>query len=398
MKHFLLEDREYKMDIRYKAPGRRNERPLYLLRKLLNNKGRSFSGGRSRDTRQMCVVKMHYSKSIKAHRVQLDKYLIREGAGKEGGRAEIYGTPEEEYRKNMAAKNFRIFLSPQSDKVDLRVLTENFVKKLEVETGYKFYWQAAEHYNTAHPHAHLLINGTGKTGEDVIIKKDIVKRFMRELARDTCTSLTGSRTRDEMEADRNKNITANRLTEIDRDIDIFSIEKYISPKSLNKRDSKYARRLEYLRTLGLCERENDGYRLENNWLEILKTQGRYNCYLDAQNNLQYSGKQDFTLYESGTGKQKGIITKIYKVDDVSDNYAAVMEGINGKAYFIPLYKRPEIKAGDMVEAVPLKNQKGRLTPVFNTLTKNQTVYHIKRNNYKNRLADSLLEGIDGKGF
>jgi type IV secretory pathway VirD2 relaxase len=112
----------------------------------------------------------------------------------DGSRAKLYGTDIEEYRQNMTDRNFRIFLSTQSDKINLKDMTEKFVKKLEQQTGYAFYWQGANHYNTAHSHAHLLINENDKNGRKVEIPRDIVKTFMREYARDICTSQIGYRT------------------------------------------------------------------------------------------------------------------------------------------------------------------------------------------------------------
>ena len=60
------------------------------------------------------MVKAPYSNSMEAYRVQLEKYLVREGTDRNGERAALYGTDFDEYRSNMTEKNFRVFLSPQS--------------------------------------------------------------------------------------------------------------------------------------------------------------------------------------------------------------------------------------------------------------------------------------------
>jgi len=121
------------------------------------------------------MVKMQYSNSIEAHRVQLKYYLIRGGTGLDGVAPELFGSDNEEYMKNMAAKNFRVFLSPKSPDVDLKLLSERFIAKLKKQTGYQLYWQGACHYNTAHPHAHLLINGFDRQGREIEFPKDVVK-------------------------------------------------------------------------------------------------------------------------------------------------------------------------------------------------------------------------------
>jgi type IV secretory pathway VirD2 relaxase len=222
MKHFLFEDKEYKIKPSFQRGKPEGDSAKELAKLLRNNKpsggGRSGGGQRKTDERQNCVVKVQYSKSLDAHKVQLEKYLTREGTERDGSRAKLYGSDTDEYKENMVNKNFRIFLSPQSDKVDLKVLSETFVKRLEVATGYRLYWQAANHYNTAHPHTHLLINGRDKMGRDVNIPRDIVKTFMREYARDICTSQIGSRTHEDIKIEKEKQLQANRHTKLDEKI------------------------------------------------------------------------------------------------------------------------------------------------------------------------------------
>jgi len=173
MRHFLFETKEYRISPYFKRQKKQQDSAVALAKliKRLTPRTRGSSGGSkgfiggSRhgvDTRQKCTVKVHFSKSGEAHRKQLEEYLVREGTDIDGSRAKLYGTNPEEYRENMVDKNFRIILSPQSDKINLKNMTEQFVKKLEQQTGYTFYWQAANHYNTAHPHAHILINGKDK--------------------------------------------------------------------------------------------------------------------------------------------------------------------------------------------------------------------------------------------
>jgi type IV secretory pathway VirD2 relaxase len=108
------------------------------------------------------IAKLQYSINIKAHRLLLEKYLTREGTGRDGNAAELFGTDLEKYKKNMVGRNICIFLCPESLNVDTKILAEQFIKKLEKQTGYRFYWQGACHFNSTHPHAHLLINGVDK--------------------------------------------------------------------------------------------------------------------------------------------------------------------------------------------------------------------------------------------
>jgi hypothetical protein len=303
---------------------------------------------------------MHYSKSMQAHLKQINEYLIREGAGRAGKGAELYGTPEQEYRAHMADKNFRIFLSPGSNNVPLEALTKTFMKKLELQTGYQLYWVAADHHNTAHNHTHILINGTDKNGRDVFFPRDLVKTLMRESARDICTSLIGPRSKADMAMEKQAVLTANRYTYLDDTIKTMTIEQKIDCGRILKDRDRYTARLDHLRTLGLCDWKDGSYVLASGWEETLKTVSRYNTFLDARK--RYKDGSRVVLYESAMGKRTGVITKIYKTDEVSDNHAVLLESADGKSYFIPLFRKPAVREGEAVEVMPKRNERGRLSP------------------------------------
>jgi type IV secretory pathway VirD2 relaxase len=259
MCHFLFEEKEHRVNINFRRGGRIPESASSLNRMIRQISGKKQKraaehfkgGGAARDTRQKCITKMRYSNSLAAHKTQITQYLVREGTDKEGNRAELYGTDIEEYKKNMVDKNFRIFLSPQNTGVDLTAITKSFVKRLELDTGYKVYWEAANHYNTAHPHAHLIINGRDKNGKDVEFSRDFVKSFMRENARNICTAMVGSRSMREIALEKEAELTANRKIAFDERIK----ERMNGTLSVDldgiKDKSSYVKRLDHLRKIGL---------------------------------------------------------------------------------------------------------------------------------------------------
>jgi type IV secretory pathway VirD2 relaxase len=391
MRHFLFEDKPYRISPYFKRQKKQQDSAVALakLLKKLTPRTSSSSGGskgfisggsrRGVDTRQKCVVKMQYSKSGEAHRKQLEEYLVREGTDIDGSRAKLYGTDLDEYRQNMVDKNFRIFLSPQSDKINLNDMAEKFIKKLEQQTGYTFYWQAANHYNTAHPHAHLLINGIDKNGKEIErFHPDIVKTFMREYARDICTSQIGYRTAAEIAIEKEKELEAQRFTNIDKTIKELGGDSGKVYTSIIYSDrQRILTRLENLRKMGMCTYDKGAYQLTDQWDENLKANARYNTFLTARTELKYADPSKLKVYTGEHGTISGKVTKIYRLDDdASDNHAIVVESLDGKtAYFVPLYKAPELingkdktktrlKEGEMVNLKTYESQKGRLTPVI----------------------------------
>jgi hypothetical protein len=412
MRHFLFEDKDYEYRPNFRR-RRREKDSVAEFARLVGAFGR-FGGKRfpsnrantakRQDLRQKCIAKMQYSSSIEAHRVQLEKYLTREGTDRDGDAAELFGTDLEEYKKNMVGKNFRIFLSPESPNVDNKILAEQFIKKLEKLTGYRLYWQGACHFNTAHPHAHLLINGKDKQGREVNIPRDIVKVFMRWTARDICTAQIGLRTQKDLDREKEQELFALRFTRLDNYIQEIGGGpggSQISVTEPFKDKERVLARLETLRKLNLCAYENNGYTLKNNWQEDLKTNSRYNVFLKARKELRYADPSAMKVYTGEQGLVTGKVTKIYRTDgDASDNHVVVLETLDGKAHFIPFLKRPEIhdksnksflKEGELITLKAYKSQKGRLTPVLFKRELWSIKKEIRLSGYSGKLASEVKE-------
>ena len=412
MRHFLFEEKEYRINPRYKRKRNEQDSAMALAKLLRRLSPRSRSGSghdsgarRGPDARQKCVVKMQYSNSMDAHRVQLEKYLVREGTDIDGGRAKLYGTDLDEYRKNMVDRNFRIFLSPQSDRIDLKDLTEKFMKTLEQRTGFKFYWQAANHYNTAHPHAHILINGKDKYGRKVDIPPDIVKTFMREYARDICTSQIGNRTAGEIALEKERELEAQRFTKLDERLKSLCGGNFsINTNGIYSNRERILTRIENLRKMGLCSYRDGAYHFSPKWEEDLRANGRYNTFLAARSQLRYTDQRNLQVYSGEHGVVTGRVTKIFRPeDDFSNNHAVIIEGLDGRAYFVPLLKAPEMYAetgsgsnekiklreGELVRIKTYQNQHGRLTPVISRQESKYALREIKSNNYSGALASEI---------
>ena len=407
-KHFIgVED--YEISPTWKSPRKKRSSlalgltALYVLRKhCAGKKSSSGSGGRKYgtrtaiDTRQRCTVKMHYSKSMEAHKEQINRYLVKEGKGKDGNAPTLYGTSEVEYRKNMTDKNFRIFLSPSSNKVPLETLAKTFIASLESQTGYSLFWVAANHYDTAHHHVHLLINGKDKDGKDVFIPPDVVKTFMRENARNICTSLIGSRTKEDMALERKGQLTANRYTILDDKIKEQLTDLKIVPRLTTRDAESISMRLTHLQALHLCKFKDGQYIFVPEWESLLRTNGRYNAFLSARKTLVHTEEQNLNLYDGSQGKVSGIVTKIFKTDEVSDNHALVLESINGKAYFIPLYSKPRISGGQIIEVIPERNQRGRLSPTLNKKSRTDLLIECEQYDYRKGYAVSVRGNAQGR--
>jgi hypothetical protein len=345
--------------VRKAKDSRELKRFLSLMNQLLAPKySRGEPGARalygSRSSMQRCMVKLRIGKTMKAHLKFLAEYLPQKNKDAVTEKPEPFG-PENhrhaiaDYEKAMTGKHFKFIISPESQHIDTKALVRTLVKRMEAATGKSFNWVAAEHTDTAHKHAHLLINGTDKNGKDIFFDRAFLTQTIREMSSQICTSMIGKRTKEEIQQSIAGTYKAHRYTFIDD-----SIKKTERPyegdggnfeSQVTTADDLEYKRLVFLSDLGLAEQDasrKSRFCLERNWKSKLKWMGRYNSYLDARKSLLHSEKTSLELFASGTGPIEGTVTKLYKMNDEDSwNHAILVENkAAGKAWYVPLYFEP----------------------------------------------------------
>ncbi|AWX92342.1 hypothetical protein DPM13_01190 [Paracoccus mutanolyticus] len=84
---------------------------------------------------------------------------------------------------------FRFIVSPEdgAELSDLTAYTRDFMKQVEADLGTKLDWVAVNHYNTGHPHVHLIVRGVRDDGQDLAISSGQNNGGDRDRARDLIT-------------------------------------------------------------------------------------------------------------------------------------------------------------------------------------------------------------------
>ncbi len=306
--------------------------------KISEKKGSSLS--------QNCSIIAKYRNDLDGHFKNLE-YIQKEGKALDGGEPELYGSEEsqEKYKNFAENKNWRIIISPQQNNIDLTALTKTFIEKLEFETGYKFTWIAANHYDTDNFHTHLLINGKDKNGRDVnFLPREKVSQLFRMYARDICTKMVGYRTQDDIEKDYEKMERKNYLTKLDKTLDPLINNNILSRSYLgSRRHVNLANRLKYLEEIGLCEyQKNIGtYKFKDNWKDELILLGKYNTYYDGYKYADCAPYKYYLHEPKKDGNITGKILKIYTMQKDSNNFAVVLKTKGGMVGYVPLNFYPE---------------------------------------------------------
>ena len=289
--------------------------------------GRARPNGNANNRKQRVMFKMSYGNSMDKHKKYIKLYMPQ--IGKDGVEIprEIFGTDLEEYQKHMTPFHLKMIISPESQKIDLKLLSEAFIRHLEKSTGYEFYWLGTIHTDTEHHHVHLAINGKDKNGKKVRFPKDMIKNTMREFLSNIATNMIGERTKEEIEESKQKLTQAKRWTVFDEQLKEMPEKIFI-----NNLNSSLIKRLQFLSSIKLAEKDGMFYSLKPDFEEVLKATGRYNLYLE-----EYL-KSDLSLRLFEGGSITGLVDKVVSFDkDESWNDAIIIRKENERIY-IPVFQ------------------------------------------------------------
>lgn len=289
--------------------------------------GRARLNGNANNRKQRVMFKMSYGNSMDKHKKYIKLYMPQ--IGKDGVEIprEIFGTDLNEYQKHMTPFHLKLIISPESQKIDLKLLSEAFIRHLEKSTGYEFYWLGTIHTDTEHHHVHLAINGKDKNGKKVRFPKDMIKNTIREFLSNIATNMIGERTKEEIEESKLKLTQAKRWTSFDEELKEMPEKIFIS--NLN---SSHIKRLQFLSSIKLATKDGMFYSLNPDFEEVLKATGRYNLYLE-----EYL-KSDLPLRLFEGGSITGVVDKVVSFDkDESWNDAIIIRKENERIY-IPVFQ------------------------------------------------------------
>lgn len=188
-------------------------------------------------------------------------YLRRDGVTRDGEKARLFGPGTENADARAFAErcgddrhHFRFIVSPDDapDMADLRSFTRDLVGQMEKDLGTKLDWVAVDHWNTEHPHVHLIVLGVRDDGQDLVISRDYIKEGMRDRARELVTQELGPRTDLDIRRTLESQIETERWTQLDRQLVRDAGKSGIidlAPRADRQPDEFHALKVGRLRTL-----------------------------------------------------------------------------------------------------------------------------------------------------
>ncbi len=129
-------------------------------------------------------------------------YLRRDGVTKDGEPARMFGAERDDVDHNAFAErceedrhHFRFIVSPEdgAELSDVKAFTRDLMADAERDLGTRLDWAAVDHWNTEHPHVHVIVRGHTEDGKDLVISRDYIREGMRARAQNLLTLELGPR-------------------------------------------------------------------------------------------------------------------------------------------------------------------------------------------------------------
>jgi type IV secretory pathway VirD2 relaxase len=171
------------------------------------------------------VVRHHGTRFRSAPLPKHIAYLKREGVTRDGADARMFNGQSDAADERAFAErceddrhHFRFIISPEDagQLESLRTFTRELMADVEHDLGSRLDWVAVDHWNTDNPHIHVLIRGKADDGQDLVISRAYISRGFRDRAAERVTLELGPRTERDIRHALEKEVDAERWTNLDR--------------------------------------------------------------------------------------------------------------------------------------------------------------------------------------
>ena len=288
------------------------------------------------------------------------RYIERDGVGRDGEPGRAYGPQTDEAdlgafkeRSQDDRHQFRFIISPEdgAELDDLRTYTRHLMGHMEADLGTRLEWVAVDHWNSDNPHTHLIVRGRDDTGKDLIIAGDYIADGFRHRAAELATEWLGPRTELEIQQSLQREVEQERWTSLDRtlkretgDDGRVQIERFNEPK-LQRQRLLLIGRLQRLQGLGLADETQPGtWAIHADAEKTLRALGERGDIIRTMQRAMSGQPRELAVFEHGDDGRSiiGRVTAKGLADELRDGGYLVIDGVDGKAYYVALNTRDEL--------------------------------------------------------
>jgi type IV secretory pathway VirD2 relaxase len=294
------------------------------------------------------------------------RYLERDGTTREGAPGQLYGATSDDAdgkafieRGAGDRHQFRFIVSAEDGDQydDLKPLTRRLMAQMEKDLGTKLDWVAVDHFNTGHPHSHIILRGVDDQGQNLVIARDYIAHGIRARLVELLDGDLGPRSTLEIETRLRHDVQTERVTAIDRQLlKEADKDRIVTPHARDPMlQSLRAGRLQKLKQLGLAEDIGKGrWRLDPDMESILKQMGERGDILVAlHRDLKAHGIDravaDQSIHDRANTLSTPIVGRVILrglSDELQDRHYLIVDGVDGRVHYLDIGK------GEAVEPLP----------------------------------------------
>nr|WP_304304822.1 DUF3363 domain-containing protein [Pseudacidovorax intermedius] len=297
------------------------------------------------------VLKRAGAKAVSAHL----RYIEREGVTRNGQKGQAYGADTDaadlqafEERGRGDRHQFRLIVSPEDapELQDLRGFTRQLMRRMEIDLETPLDWVAVDHWDTDNPHTHIVLRGwigSERQGRDLVIAPDYLAHGVRLRACEIATEWMGPRTEAEIRQSLQREVEQQRLTGLDRqllrqaEVDVVDLTEGAGNVPGTQRRTLLRARLQRLEAMSLAERiDANRWRLAAGMDQTLAAMGERGDILRTMHRAMKGEQRELVTDPPADASVVGRIAGKGLGDELHDRPCLVVDGIDGRAYYLKL--------------------------------------------------------------
>ncbi len=285
------------------------------------------------------------------------RYILRDGTTRDGRP----GTPYDRERDHAEIDpfltrsagdphQFRFTIAPEDSArlSDLKPFIRDLMAQAEQDLGTRLDWVAVDHFNTGHPHTHIVVRGRDQSGNGLIIDRSYISYGLRARAQGLMTLELGPESKLERLQKLSNEVAQERFTRLDRSLLGCAKDNVITLSALRERGASrqtmLAGRLHTLARLGIAEERQSGVWLLKADIEtkLCALADRADKIKMMQRGLKQAGLErgasSYAVFERG-GRAKALVGKVIGsgfINEITDRCYPVVDGVDGRVHYVEI--------------------------------------------------------------
>ena len=306
------------------------------------------------------IVRARYARQrrgdLGAARAHL-RYIQRDGVTREGEPGRLYDVHGDDAdmgafldRSKGDPHQFRFIVSVEDSPRlrDLKPFVRDLMRQMEQDLDTKLDWVAVDHFNTGHPHTHIVIRGRDDCGRDLVMARDYIGHGIRARAQSLVTLELGPETEMERLQKLMNEVAHEHFTRLDRDLLGQARENILvvgtGAEHDPARQTMRVGRLKTLERMGFASERQPGVWMLDAELEpkLRRLGERADTYKMMQRALAElgidRGGAQLALFERGRRLTPvaGKVLTVGLVDEITDRHYVIVDGADGRVHYAEL--------------------------------------------------------------